>query len=170
VSLPTPYGSAHSAHGSTGPLSKLLTITAVGTAAPAGASGLARLRDSPLFAGKHFRARPVALGGQYDLTFDPTPFAAPSGTTQAGESVRVVWVAVELGGKDLTTYAAELATRATVVGAPHVASLAPLQPGDPKPRHAIVQLAVLAVETPPVRVTLNLRALGIWAQVLPLVT
>jgi hypothetical protein len=57
-----------------------------------------------------------------------------------------------------------------VVGAPHVASLAPLQPGDPKPRHAIVQLAVLAVETPPVRVTLNLRALGIWAQVLPLVT
>jgi hypothetical protein len=170
VSLVSPFGTRFSAHGSVSPLSKLLGINPVGEAAPVGASGLARLRDSPLFAARHFRSRGVALGGQYDLSFDPSPFSAPSGTTQTGETVRLVWVAIELGGQDLATYGAELATRAAVVGVSHHASLVPLLPGDPKPRHALVQLAVLAPDPPPVRVTLNLRALGIWAQVLPLVT
>lgn len=170
MSLISPFGTRFSAHGSTGPLSKLLTITPVGEAAPVGTGGLARLRDSPLFDGKHYRSRAVALGGQYDLTFDPSPFSAPSGTTQTGETVRLVWVAVELGANDLATYASELPTRAAVVGASHHASLTSLLSGDPKPRHALVQLAVLTPDPPPVRVTLNLRALGIWAQVLPLVT
>lgn len=169
MSLPTPYGSAHSAHGASSPLSRILAVSVVGTASPVSVEQVARLRDCPLFLPAHFRSRPVALGGQYDLEFDPTPFPAPSGTTQSGESVRVLWFVVDLNNRALTDYAGELSARFVLVSVPHSVSLTALLPGDPRPRQGLVQVAALALTTHPVRVTVNARLLGAWAQLVPVV-